>query len=62
MTEEQHVREILEDVGKGRDIGNKLVYDEPSRSFRPSSYCDDPRDTIKVTNEDSHLFLEGGVL
>jgi len=62
MTEEQHVREIMEDVGRGRDVGNKLVYHEPSRSFRPSSYFDDPRDSIVVTNEDKDLFLRRGVL
>ena len=59
MTEEQHVREILEDSANGRDIGNRLVYHEPSRSFRASSYYDDPKDTIPVTNEDTHLFSWG---
>jgi len=58
MTEEQHVRQILEDVGKGRDTGNKLVYHPKSRTFRPSSYYDDPRDTVPFTNEDTNLFLE----
>ena len=58
MTEEQHVRQILEDVGKGRDIGNKLVYHRDTRSFRPSSYYDDPKDSVPITNEDTNLFLE----
>ena len=60
MTEEQAVRDILRDCSEGRNIGNKLVYHAPSRSFRPSSYYDDPDETISVTNEDTHLFLSGG--
>jgi len=60
MTEEQAVRDILKDCSEGRNNGNKLVYHAPSRSFRPSSYYDDPDETISVTNEDTHLFLSGG--
>ena len=60
MTDEQAVREILEDCAKGRDVGNKMVYHAPSRSFRPSSYYDDPDETIRLTNEDTQLFLPGG--
>jgi len=56
MSEEQRVREILEDASRGNSISNKLVYDKDTKSFRPSSYYDDPDNTIKVTNQDTHLF------
>ena len=57
MSEEARVREILEGVPSGNGIGNKLVYDKDSKSLRPSSYYDDPDNTIKITNADGDLFV-----
>ena len=60
MSENDKVTEILERAARGDGIGNKLVYDKPSKSLRPSSSCSDPDRAIPMTNQDSHLwFLTG---
>jgi len=61
MSESDRVSEILGRAARGDDIGNKLVYDKPSRSLRPSSSYNDPDNTIEVTNQDKHLWhpIEG---
>ena len=56
MSESDKVSEILERAARGDDIGNKLVYDKPSRSLCPSSSYNDPDNTITVTNQDKHLW------
>lgn len=58
MSEEERVREILEEAARGHSLGNKLVYDKDSKSLRPSSYYDDPDSTMKLTNQDTHLFAK----
>ena len=58
MSEEARVKEILEGGHMGDSIGNKLVYDKDSKSLRPSSYYDDPDNTIKITNADGDLFAK----
>ncbi len=58
MSEETRVREILERAHSGNSIGNKLVYDKDSKSLRPSSYHDDPDNTIKITDADGDLFTK----
>jgi hypothetical protein len=60
MSENDMVSEILERAANGDNIGNKLVYDQPSRSLRPSSSYDDPDKTIGLTNQDKHLWHPAG--
>ncbi len=54
--EEDRVHEIMQEVAAGNEVGNKLVYDESSKTIRPASACRDPDRAIHVTPKDMEHF------
>jgi len=55
-SERDRVDEIMRDMSRGEDAGNKLVYDKRSKTLRPSSKGDSSQDTISVTPSDLEVF------
>lgn len=58
MSEEERVRQISQTVNKTNDEANRLVYDDATRSFRPSSCFADPDKAIPLTEADGDLFTD----
>ena len=54
--EQERIRNIMEDVARGRDVGNKLIYDRDTKTVRPVSNFIDPDSSIKVNPSDADLF------
>lgn len=54
--EEYRLRKIMEDMARGKDVGNKLVYDRNTKTVRPFSKYIDPDDAININSTDSDLF------
>ena len=55
-SEEARVRQIIENMARGDDAGDKLVYDRVTKTFRPSSSLRDPDRATEITPEDADLF------
>jgi len=56
-SEQDRIRRIMEDMARGKDIGNKLVYDRNAKTVKPVSKYQDPDDTIKISPSDADLFV-----
>jgi hypothetical protein len=54
--EEDRIRKIMEDMAKGKDIGNKLIYDRRTKRVRPVSKYQDPDGATQITPSDADLF------
>ena len=55
--EEERVREILHTTEEANSRANELLFDEDSRSFRPSSAFADPDQVIPLKDADGDLFV-----
>ena len=53
--EEAKVRQIVEGMAAGTDIGHKLVYDPVSKTIKPVKKNKDPDETREITPEDATL-------
>ena len=53
--EQERVRQIIENMARGDDAGDKLVYDRVTKTFRPSSSLRDPDRATEITPEDAEL-------
>lgn len=56
VREEDRVHEIMRQIAAGNDVGNKLVYDEQTKTIRPASGYHDPDKAIEVTPKDMEHF------
>ena len=57
MTSEQdRVHQIMQDIASGNDVGNKLVYDERTKTIQPARGRNDPDKTMAVTPSDMKHF------
>jgi hypothetical protein len=54
--EEDRIRKIMEDMARGKDIGNKLIYDRRTKRVRPVSKDQDPDGATQITPSDADLF------
>jgi hypothetical protein len=54
--EEDRIRKIMEDMGRGKDVGSKLIYDTHTKTVRPASKNYDPDGAIRITPSDADLF------
>lgn len=59
-TEEKNIRQILENMAKGKDSGEKLTYDRDTKSIRtnPSYHEENNAGTINLTAEDFRFAAE----
>jgi len=55
-TEQDRVRQTLEDMARGRDIGHELRYNETTKKLRPASWFHDLDGEMEVTPEDFTFF------
>ncbi len=60
--EEDRVHEIMEDIAAGNEVGNKLVFDDRTKTIRPAEKFHDPDQGIEITSQDMEHFgvPEGG--
>jgi len=58
-TERERIRETIINMAKGKEAGQKLLYDRDSKSIRPESNTTDPDNTISITPEDN---IFGGII
>ena len=57
MTSEQdRVHQIMQDMAEGNDVGNKLIYDDQTKTIRSTSRGKDPDKTMDVTPSDMEHF------
>lgn len=54
-TETETVKEIINDVNRGNEIGQKLGYNTETKKIQPISVLDDPDKVIGITPEDATL-------
>ncbi|MGV7223639.1 MAG: hypothetical protein ACQ9MH_19190 [Nitrospinales bacterium] len=55
--EQDRITRIMENMARGEDYGNKLVYDRNTKTIKPmSSAGNDPDSSIKITPADANLF------
>ena len=54
--EEERIRNIMEDMARGKDIGNKLIYDRNTKTVRPVSNYQDPDGSMEINPSDADLF------
>ena len=57
MSEEERVRGILQKANEANNTVNELVFDNDSRTFRPSSPFADPDLVIPAKETDGDLFV-----
>lgn len=50
-TEEETIQEAINDLNRGKEIGQKMVYDKNAKSIRIKSALDDPDNVIEFTPE-----------
>ena len=50
--EEDRIRSIMENMARGKDIGDKLIYDRRTKTVRPVSKRRDPDGAMQFTPED----------
>ena len=55
-SEQDRIRKIMEDMSRGKDIGNKLVYDRNTKTVRPAPEYSDPDGTTRFTPSDFEFF------
>ena len=58
MSELERLGAIADGIRLGNNKANQLKYDKYSKSIRPSSYYDDPDQTIPITKLDADLFAD----
>ena len=54
--EEDRIRQIIEDMARGEDLGDKLGYDRVTKTVRPISPFHDPDWATEITPEDATLY------
>ena len=57
MSEEERTRRIFDEERKANNTVNELVFDNDSRTFRPSSSFADPDLVIPAKDTDGDLFV-----
>lgn len=56
-TEQDRVTRIMENMARGEDHGNKLIYDRNTKTVKPvPKFGKDPDSSIKITPSDAELF------
>lgn len=58
-SEQELLRQIMADVSQGDEVGQRLGYDEVTKTLRPFGACVDPDRTIDVTLSDLEEFTNG---
>ena len=55
--EQDRITRIMENMARGEDYGNKLIYDRNTKTVKPvSKFGKDPDSSIKITPSDADLF------
>lgn len=54
--EEDRIRNIMEDMARGKDVGSKLIYDTRTKTVRTASKNHDPDGAIKIIPSDADLY------
>ena len=55
-TEKDRVRKIMEDMAKGRDVGDRLTYDVDKKRIMPDSPGQNSNRYIKIVPSDADLY------
>ena len=56
-SETDRVREMIENMAKGKETGRRLKFDRVNKRFGFESVFDDPDDTIRITPEDMKFYV-----
>jgi len=60
MRETEDVNEIIRNLQRGEEIGQKTVFDRNTKTIRQASVFDDPDKVLQVTPEDMTLSCKKG--
>jgi molybdopterin/thiamine biosynthesis adenylyltransferase len=58
ISEQDRVKEIISNMSKGNEVGQKLVYDKVNKTVRTVSEFTDPDNAIEITPEDTKFSSE----
>lgn len=61
VSEQDRIRKMILNMAKGKEAGQKLVYDAVNKTIKPVSKFTDPDNTIKITPEDTKFSGESEI-
>ena len=61
MTEDELVKNIIDDVANGYDLKNRLVFDRDTKRIRPSGYGSNPDSNLSLGAADTDFAADGEV-
>ena len=56
MSEQERVRQMMQNIHNGTDSANKLIFDQRTKTVRPASSHHDPDQAMCVTPSDMEHF------
>lgn len=56
MSEQERVRQMMQNIHSGNESANKLIFDQRTKTIRPASSYHDPDEAMCVTPSDMEHF------
>lgn len=60
MSEDEVVKEIIDNAAKGHSLKNRLYFDPYTKRIRPAGYGHDPDSGLYMSPEDTKFSVNGG--